>query len=140
MEGLETMLNNILHVLQQLHSRTGLPACSSHRSPNENIWLIMKQKIGQRRPRTVEQTTFPSKRSSSWFLSFQMFMDWMPHSSTHRPVLTDLIRVAMKCYFFSFKIFGLFSRFYCEYIIGVFEICKTSIHPSIPMFLTLVLN
>ena len=31
------------------------PACSSDLSPIENVWRIMKRKIAQRRPRTVEQ-------------------------------------------------------------------------------------
>ena len=31
------------------------PACSPDRSPNEHVWRIMKRRIRQRRPRTVEQ-------------------------------------------------------------------------------------
>lgn len=138
MEGLETMLNSVLHLLQQLHSRRvevlNWPACLQF-TPFTKWEHLAHHETKNRTKKTQDcwadnNGTFPSKMSSSWFLSFQMFMDWMPHSGTHRPVLTFLIRVAMKCYFFSFKTFGLFSRFYCEYIIGVYEICKTK-HPNV---------
>ncbi len=42
-----------------IHSRRvwvlNSPACSPDRSPIENIWWIIKRKISQRRPRTLQQ-------------------------------------------------------------------------------------
>ncbi len=90
------------------------PACSPDLSPIENIWRIIKRKMRQRRPKTVEQleacidkngTTFLFLTWATCLLSPQTFADcYKKKRGCHTVVNMALSQLFEMCWCMKFKI------------------------------------